>query len=108
MEVAKKAHPDKLVGMTEEEKTYKERLFKKAQAAAAEEDLMELVDVAARLGVDPPEPDESHVVLLKEGIKKIRKKIKEMKSTASWEWYHASDTDKKAMMMSYITTLFIV
>jgi len=105
-DVAKKTHPDKLLDLVQEEKKYKESLFKQAQAAVEEKDLMGLFDVAEKLNIEMPAPNEEQIALLKNDIKRTRKKIKEMKSTASWEWFHAETVDKKAIMMSYLTMLF--
>ena len=104
-DVAKKTHPDKLIDLKEEERQYKEMLFKQAQKAVEDKDLTTLFDVAEKLNIEVPEPDYEQIDLLKNDIKKIREKIKELKSTASWEWYHASDIDKKAIMTSYMSLL---
>ena len=105
-DVAKKTHPDKLMDLAPEEKKYKELLFKQAQSAVEDKDLMKLFDVAEKLDIEMPSPDEEQLELLKSDITRTRKKMKEIKDTTSWQWFHAKDQDKKAMMISYLTAIF--
>tara|TARA_B100000214_G_scaffold359139_1_gene320283 strand:+ start:174 stop:788 length:615 start_codon:yes stop_codon:yes gene_type:complete len=105
-DVAKKTHPDKLLSLREEEKQYRELLFKQAQDAVEEKDLMKLFDVAEKLDIKMPPPNEEQIELLQKDIKKTRNKIKEIKSTASWEWYHANDVDRKSIMLAYLRLLY--
>ena len=78
--VAKKTHPDKLLTLKEEERQYKELLFKQAQEAVEKKDLMALFDVAKELDIRMPPPNEEQVELLQKDISKTRKKMKEMVS----------------------------
>ena len=66
---------------------------------------MGLFDVAEKLGIEVPPPDEEQIEILKKNIHGIRKKSKEMKNTASWEWYHSNNKNKASIMTMYLTTI---
>mgnify|MGYP001252026246 CR=1 FL=1 len=102
--VAKDSHPDRIIGLSEEEQERKKELFKEAQAAADESDLFDLIEVAEKLDIEIPEASEESIELLKESIAKINGEIKKIKQSFAWVWYHdPSKRDK--IMRQYIGKL---
>jgi len=104
--IAKEAHPDKLIKMGEKEREEKEELFKTAKNAADKKNLSVLYEISEKLGAELPEPDSSQIIILDDEIEKLNKEMKEIKSTASWEWYHAEDKAKEILMVRYIQFIY--
>ena len=103
-EVAKVSHPDAIIDSSEEEKSEKEKLFKKAQQAVEGSKYFELLEVAEELGVEIPPPTTEGLLLLKESVRGINKEIKDFKKTYSWIWYHSENT-KVQIMSKYIASI---
>ena len=95
-EIAKKTHPD----ITDDDD---DTIFKRAQRAVDEESYSDLLEIAKDLNISPPEPTEKDVKLLEEEVVSINKKMKEMKETYAWVWYHTCDRD--AIMERYIVRI---
>jgi|ETNvirenome_6_85_1030632.scaffolds.fasta_scaffold00247_3 hypothetical protein len=104
--IAKEIHPDKLVEMTDNERKEKEELFKVAQEAADKKNLSDLYEISEKLKVELPPPDDSQIEILNEEIETLKKELKGMKSTASWEWYNADDKVKEILMVRYIQFIY--
>ena len=105
-DIAMKSHPDRLVDEeNDDEKTKKEALFKKAQSSMDKGDISELIEVAKELNVEPPEPDEYQLDLLRNKIKKIQDEIKTYKHSVAWDWNSANDSKKPGIIVKYMIYL---
>ena len=98
--IAGKTHPDKLLhkDITEEEKEELESMYKIATEASVKNNYDDLVAIAVRLGFEDIYESEDY---LSKSIDKINDKIKKLKTTYAWVWYHADD-DKKELIRSKI------
>ena len=104
-QISLKTHPDRLVDADEKEIETKEELFLKAKASMESNNINELIEVAKELNIEPPEPDEEQLKLLKESIEKLEKEIKIMKESVAWQWDIADDKNKLAMIRNYMVYL---
>ena len=82
----------------EEEKEDLESMYKIATEASVKNDYDDLVAIAVRLGFDDIYESEDY---LNKSIDKINDKIKKLKTTYAWVWYHADD-DKKELIRAKI------
>ena len=103
-EVAKVSHPDAILDEEESDQEKKNELFKKAQKASEDSEYFDLIEVAESLDMEIPEPTEETISLLKESIASLNEKIKKIKKTFAWVWYH-SEGEKKQIMRKYIDVL---
>ncbi len=97
--IARKSHPDKLRNASKEEVKEKEDLFKEAQTAIQQKDFLTLYDIAKRLDVDLPEPEEGQIKLLTNNVNQVKKELKLIKETAAWQWHHEENEDKKEVLL---------
>ena len=108
--IAIKAHPDKLVGSTEEEIEEKDTLFREAQKAMETDDMVELIKIAEDLDIEPPAPDEDQIQAFEKNISEIQKEQKMLKETTAWRWHQEADEPTKEDIliryMQYIYTTF--
>ena len=98
--IAGKTHPDKLLhkDISEEEREELESMYKIATEASVKNNYDDLVAIAVRLGFEDIYESEDY---LSKSIDKINDKIKKLKTTYAWVWYHADD-DKKELIRSKI------
>tara|TARA_Y100000310_G_scaffold20731_1_gene20113 strand:- start:102 stop:644 length:543 start_codon:yes stop_codon:yes gene_type:complete len=98
--IAGKTHPDKLLhkDITEDEKEELESMYKIATEASVKNNYDDLVAIAVRLGFEDVYESEDY---LNKSIDKINDKIKKLKTTYAWVWYHADD-DKKELIRAKI------
>ena len=105
--IARKSHPDKLRSASIEEAKEKEDLFKEAQTAIQQKDFLTLYDIAKRLDVDLPEPEEGQIKLLTNNVNQVKKELKLIKETAAWQWHHEEDEDRKeALLIRYMQYIY--
>jgi hypothetical protein len=100
--IARVAHPDKLEGLPEFEKTYKTSLFEKARKALEDNDYYAIVEVAEELEIKPPEPTKSQIEVMKKTNADLEKEISRLENTLVWGWYHAAEDKKEGLMEKYI------
>ena len=93
--IALKSHPDRLMGMSEEEIKEKKSLYQKAAAAFEEGDLATLSEIANKLKIDQPEFSTVNLKELENKIKSLKKEIHTIQSTLIWKWYFTEDTKVK-------------
>jgi len=106
--IATKSHPDKLVGISEEEAEIKACLFKDAQSAMEEDNIVELMSIAEELNLPPPEPDLEQLKVLEANIQEIQKERKMMKKTTAWEWYNKEDEgEKEDILIRYMQYVYM-
>jgi hypothetical protein len=98
--IAAKTHPDKLLhkDITEDKKEELESMYKIATEASVKNNYDDLVAIAVRLGFEDVYESEDY---LNKSIDKINDKIKKLKTTYAWVWYHADD-DKKELIRAKI------
>ena len=91
--IVNKTHPDKLVNkdISEDKKNELEALYKKASDASEKSNYDDLVEIAIKLGLDDVYESEYY---LQKSIDKINDKIKHLKTTYAWVWFHASEEAK--------------
>ena len=95
-------HPDKLGGLPEFERKYKESLFDKARTALEENDYYAIVEVSEELGIEPPEPTQEQINTMKKMNSTLEKEIQKIEKSLVWTWYHSEDDKKKKLMENYI------
>ncbi len=100
--IAKEIHPDKLSGLPEFEREYKETLFNKARMALEENDYYAIVEVSEELGLEPPEPNQEQIEIIKKSNSVLEVEIKKMEESLIWAWYHSDEDKKKNLMEKYI------
>lgn len=103
--IAKEIHPDKLSGLPDFEREYKETLFNKARMALEENDYYAIVEVSEELGLEPPEPSQEQIETIKKSNSLLEKEIKKMEESLIWAWYHSDKDKKKGLMEKYIEYL---
>ena len=103
--IAREVHPDKLAGLPDFEREYKETLFNKARMALEENDYYAIVEVSEELGLEPPEPSQEQIEMMKKSNSVLEKEIKKMEESLIWAWYHSDDDKKKGLMEKYIEYL---
>ena len=103
--IASQIHPDKLQNLPEFEKDYKKSLFEKARMALETNDYYGIVEVAEKLGIEPPAPNKKQIELMKKTNDGLEKKIKEIQTSVLWSWYYADDQAKNLLMSKYIERL---
>jgi hypothetical protein len=92
--IALKTHPDKLLGMDEDEAEHYTELYKEAASAAEVGDGMALLEIAYELGIQVKIDPEKEIEWLKLKIEKLKESVAQMKNTAEWIWSH-SDGDER-------------
>tara|TARA_R100001509_G_scaffold159030_1_gene124918 strand:+ start:713 stop:1333 length:621 start_codon:yes stop_codon:yes gene_type:complete len=100
--IAIAVHPDKLGGLPEFERKYKESLFDKARMALEENDYYAIVEVSEELGIEPPEPTQQQINTMKKMNSTLEKEIQKIEKSLVWTWYHSEDDKKKKLMENYI------
>ena len=93
--IALKSHPDRLMGMSEQEIKEKKSLYQKAAAAFEEGDLITLSEIANKLKIEKPEFSTVNFKELESKIKSLKKEIDRIQSTLIWKWYFVEDTKVK-------------
>tara|TARA_B100000686_G_C16544343_1_gene839096 strand:+ start:186 stop:854 length:669 start_codon:yes stop_codon:yes gene_type:complete len=108
--IARESHPDKLVDASEEEASNKEKLFREAQEASDQVNLVDLIEIAENLNIKPPDPEPEHLEILEKNIKNIKNANKMITDTTAWQWHHTEGEQQKSDIliryMQYIYTTF--
>ena len=101
--IVSETHPDKLLGLSEQEATRRKKLFIKATAALEKDDLGRMQQVAIELGIDLGEASAARVILLRDEATKMRDRIRSIKKTYAWIWHEAkTEKDRKHILKMYI------
>ena len=105
--IARESHPDKLTGATEEEIKNKEKLFKEAQEASQDANLVSLIEIAENLNIKPPEPELEHIEILQKNIKNLKEANKMMTDTTAWQWHKEKNPEtKEAILIRYMQYIY--
>ena len=99
--IAQKTHPDKLVKEDTLSSTYKEKvdMYKEALGSVDNKDWSRVIEIAMELGIDVSDVKSDDSDYLHESIKGLTEKIKELKNTYAWIWYHTEDKDQAKQMI---------
>lgn len=97
------AHPDKLITLDDERAVeFYSRVCSKARIAMDEASWYGLYDAALDLGVNNIDIKNEHINLIKEECKKIQEKIKGIKNSVAWIWFHADNEEKDKYIKYYV------
>lgn len=107
-EIAKKTHPDTLIGLDVDEQEKKKSLFQGAQEAIDESNLVGLLEIAEELDIEIESEKEEQIEVIKKNVKQIKKRLKEIKETTAWQWFYAeNDEDKHDIMLAYMQHMYM-
>ena len=99
--IAQKTHPDKLISkdISDTEYNAKVDMYKEAQRSVKNRDWSRVIEIAMELGIDVSDVKNDDSDYLNKSIKALTVKIKELKSTYAWIWYHTEDKDQAKQMI---------
>ena len=101
-ELCLKTHPDRNVNQNQEEKEYKEELFREIREAYEKEDYCELLVKAKELRVDSSELQEEDLVVLTKNLEVLDEKITRIKKEISWVWCTTNNPATKRRIKEFI------
>ena len=104
-ELCLKVHPDRNVNNNEDDRKYKEELFKEIQESYENEDYCDLLVKAKELRVDIPELKEEDINVLETNIKVIEEKMERIKKEISWVWCTTTNPQTKERIRKLIDKL---
>ena len=93
-EIAKKTHPDKLTGCSEEEIKNKTEMFLKAKEKIQNKNFIDLLPIAMSLGIDFTKHVSEFEKSIKDRIRQIQIEINEMQKTIYWQWEDYNEDQK--------------
>ena len=93
-EIAKKTHPDKLSGCSDEEIKSKTEMFLKAKENIKNKNFIDLLPIAMSLGIDFSKHSSEFKKSIKERIREIQIKIYEIQKTIYWQWTEYNEDQK--------------
>lgn len=106
-EIAKRSHPDALIGSPKQEADRKASLFREAQRAVDDTNLLDLLKIAEELDIQLDKDIEEYTQILQENIKTLKKEVKMIKGTPMWQWYHAKTHEEKHdIMLAYMQYMY--
>lgn len=104
--IAKEAHPDKLIHLSEEEKDLKEKIFLKASTALDGESPGDIRQAAIELGIDPGDIGGDDIESLEDRVEEITKRLENLKQGIIWVWSQKEKKEEKAEIVKmYINFL---
>tara|TARA_Y100000310_G_scaffold15248_1_gene15247 strand:+ start:495 stop:1064 length:570 start_codon:yes stop_codon:yes gene_type:complete len=94
--IAKETHPDKLINKDISDMEYdaKVDMYKEAQRSVKDRDWSRVVEIAYELEIDISDIKNDDSEYLNESVKRLIKKIEQLKTTYAWKWGHTSDHEK--------------
>ena len=97
--IAKETHPDKLINkdISDEEYDAKIDMYKEAQRSVKNRVWSKVVEIAKELGIDISDIKNDDSEYLKESVKRLTEKIKQLKTTYAWKWGNTPDQEKEIM-----------
>ena len=108
-QIALYLHPDRLQGLSEEEKHERLELFKEAQQALKEERYYFLLDLSERFGVRTPKNYKQQTRWMKTKIVDIDSHIEQEKTTYNYKFAECeTDEDKQRLIKNFIFQVFQV
>ena len=100
--IAAKTHPDKLLGLTEEEKKDKEEQFLEALEAKDDDNLLKLHILAHKSGIELPDLSHENLEIFERKTLEMKGEIFGKQGTWMWKWIMASEEERKKVMSDYI------
>jgi len=97
-----KAHPDKLIGIKDDDlrQLYSD-VCAKTMKAMEEESWYMLYGAALDIGIKNIELKDEHINFLTEDCSKIDDAVKKIKSSIPWVWFHSNNNIKKMCIEQY-------
>ena len=74
-----------------------EQQFKKANEARENGKLSELIEIAADVGAKIPKLSEDHIFIMERECKVLSTKVKVIKQSSAWLWYHCDKKSKPTL-----------
>jgi len=96
-DIMKQTHPDK--------KENNEQLYIEANKAKNENNLHKLLDVGKKLKLNLSDISREQLNLLESNIKEIEEKIREIKNSYPWVWFHGSQQTKHEVIYGFLTQM---
>ena len=96
-DIMKQTHPDK--------KENNEQLYIEANKAKNENNLHKLLDVGKKLKLNLSDISREQLNLLESNIKEIEEKIREIKNSYPWVWFHGSQQTKHEVIYGFLTRM---
>ena len=100
-------HPDKLIKLSEQERSHREAIFLKASEAAQEDNLFALQQVALDLGIPLEKPTEKQLQIFEKEANGVRAKTNDMRQTYAWKWHSATCPDERGEIMRNYVDLMV-
>ena len=72
-------------------------MYKDAQQSVKNRDWSKVVEIAKELGIDISDITGDDSEYLKESVKRLTQKIKQLKMTFAWKWSHTEGTDREVV-----------
>jgi len=96
-EIAIKTHPDK--------NKSNDDLFKNLVESKKEQNINKLFDNAKKTKVKVAEISYEHIEKMEEEIKDLKDKIKEIRTSIHWNWYHEKEKNKNKIILNIIKNI---
>tara|TARA_B100002019_G_scaffold88104_1_gene76314 strand:- start:7042 stop:7596 length:555 start_codon:yes stop_codon:yes gene_type:complete len=96
-DIMKQTHPDKKENNTE--------LYVEATVAKKENNLHKLLDVGKKLKLNLTDISRDQLNVLESNIKEIKDKIREIKNSYPWVWFHGSQKTKHEVIYGFLTEM---
>ena len=93
-EILKRTHPDKLFGMTEDEKQERKTLLLDAQRKMNNKKFADILPIALTLGINIAKFEENFLNDIQKRISDIEKKIRSIQSSIGWKWIDLNESQK--------------
>ena len=101
-EIVKKIHPDKLTSEeSDDTKQEFKNLYNRTQLAYEKKSYADLLEVGESLNIDYGFLDKSEIGVLKERIRYLEDKIKEIISSTYWTWAHCDNKQREEIIKKY-------
>ena len=102
-----KVHPDKMLFLNDDDKKNQYKtICTKANFAVNEGNWYMMVEAAMELGISIPDVSNEHIVWLKSDCDNLDKKIKDIKGTLPWVWFHSNGGVKNLCIKQYMDNVF--
>ena len=98
--LASETHPDKLEQKPEFEREEKHKIFKESLSALESDDIITMLEMAMKLGIELPKLTKQHFVDIDRKIKSMQKEISAMTRTYLWCWFTSEDEETKERLLN--------
>ena len=102
-----KVHPDKMLFLNDDDqKNQYKTICTKANFAVNEGNWYMMVEAAMELGISIPDVSNEHIEWLRKDCDKLNEKIKDIKGTLPWVWFHSDGRVKNLCIKQYVDNVF--